>query len=534
MDNKEYIAMYDVRGIQNYIFNTNTLKEIIGGSGIVADLIIAVFKKAIEKEFERHEYILDDEIYDHDQPKSLQFFNNKALKMEVLYYGGGNLVVLYRTTKEVINRINKVISMQLIKRSYSLSLACAYVEIGGKDVYASDYRRLNERMVTVKDNQPEIKMTGAFPIVATDPISGYPLSEIDPITQRKITRESFLKLQYYKKMVANHENSMKTKSGLEGNEIELFGTLKGDENLIAIVHIDGNSFGSSIMNIIKEAKTYDDAARRMRIIARNIKNAFDDQAINKVRENLEVFAEAAGMKDKHPIFRPIINAGDDITFVCNARIAMRCVKMFIETIHQYAIDDDIDYKGNAGPFSACAGIAILHNGFPFSRGYELAEELCDSAKKRAKAHKVNKYNVDGYIESYVDFQYCYSGIVNSLEKLRESNYMANDGTNLCLRPYRIDIAPVNDEMHAFDLSLFNERMKMLKKEGGLPRSKAKELRDVYFEGKQALENTVTMFTSRTSGKDLPKNIDAYYLEKDSHRYATYYDALEMLDLHWEE
>ena len=534
MDNNEYMAMYDVRGIQNYIFNTNTLKEIIGGSGIVADLIIDVFKKAIEKEFERNEYILDDEIYDqNNQPKDLQFFENKALKMEVLYYGGGNLVVLYRTTEEVINRINKIISMQLIKRSYSLSLACAYIHITNKDSYASDYRKLNEEMVAVKDNQPEIKMTGAFPIVATDPISGYPLSEINPVTHRKTTRESYLKLKYYIKMQENgkkHHSSMKSLEDYEGNEIELFGTSKGDENLIAIAHIDGNSFGSSIMNIIKDAKTYNDAAKRMRIIARNIKNAFDDQAINTVRNKLEEFAKEAGMENPHPIFRPIINAGDDITFVCNARIAMRCVKTFIETIHQYAIDKDITYKGKAGPFSACAGIAILHNGFPFSRGYELAEELCDSAKKRAKGHKVN----NGYIESYVDFQYCYSGIVNSLEKLRESNYIANDGTNLCLRPYRIDIDHTNDAMGMFDLSLFNERMKMLKKEGGLPRSKAKELRDVYFEGEEALENVMTMFTSRASGKDLPKHINDYYLEMDSQRYATYYDALEMLDLHWEE
>ena len=534
MDNNEYMAMYDVRGIQNYIFNTNTLKEIIGGSGIVADLIIDVFKKAIEKEFERNEYILDDEIYDqNNQPKDLQFFENKALKMEVLYYGGGNLVVLYRTTEEVINRINKIISMQLIKRSYSLSLACAYIHITNKDSYASDYRKLNEEMVAVKDNQPEIKMTGAFPIVATDPISGYPLSEINPVTHRKTTRESYLKLKYYMKMQENgkkHQSSMKSLEEYEGNEIELFGTAKGDENLIAIAHIDGNSFGSSIMNIIKDAKTYNDAAKRMRIIARNIKNAFDDQAINTVRNKLEEFAKEAGMENPHPIFRPIINAGDDITFVCNARIAMRCVKTFIETIHQYAIDQDITYDHKAGPFSACAGIAILHNGFPFSRGYELAEELCDSAKKRAKGHKVN----NGYIESYVDFQYCYSGIVNSLEKLRESNYIANDGTNLCLRPYRIDIDHTNDVMGIFDLSLFNERMKMLKKEGGLPRSKAKELRDVYFEGEEALENAITMFTSRASGKDLPKHINDYYLEMDSQRYATYYDALEMLDLHWEE
>ena len=37
---KTVLAMYDVRGIQKYIFRTNKIKEIIGASNIVAMLNI--------------------------------------------------------------------------------------------------------------------------------------------------------------------------------------------------------------------------------------------------------------------------------------------------------------------------------------------------------------------------------------------------------------------------------------------------------------------------------------------------------------
>jgi hypothetical protein len=38
--NKEVLAMYDVRGIQNYIFRTNYVKEIIGASAMVENIIL--------------------------------------------------------------------------------------------------------------------------------------------------------------------------------------------------------------------------------------------------------------------------------------------------------------------------------------------------------------------------------------------------------------------------------------------------------------------------------------------------------------
>ena len=46
--NEPYIVMYDVRGIQDYIFKTNYAKEIVGASYIVDSIIIDGLREYIE------------------------------------------------------------------------------------------------------------------------------------------------------------------------------------------------------------------------------------------------------------------------------------------------------------------------------------------------------------------------------------------------------------------------------------------------------------------------------------------------------
>ena len=45
---KPVLAIYDIRGIQNYIFRTNRVKEIIGASNIVQDLFETILKESVD------------------------------------------------------------------------------------------------------------------------------------------------------------------------------------------------------------------------------------------------------------------------------------------------------------------------------------------------------------------------------------------------------------------------------------------------------------------------------------------------------
>ena len=76
--NREVIAIYDVRGIQDYIFRTNVLKEIIGASSIVDKLILKEFENAVKDKYnDPSKYVIDVQNKD-----ELKFGDDKNIEVE--------------------------------------------------------------------------------------------------------------------------------------------------------------------------------------------------------------------------------------------------------------------------------------------------------------------------------------------------------------------------------------------------------------------------------------------------------------------
>ena len=498
MEEKPVIAIYDVRGIQDYIFRTNALKEIVGASLIVDNLIIDEFKNA-SKNFEPKEIILDWE-----NAGELQFETNTSIKIEVLYYGGGNLVVLFRN-EDICKKVSIEMSKNIIKNAYGLSLAYAYVEKTAN--YQSDWKNLKDELAKLKATTPLNKPVGVIPIVQYDNITGLPLSQEIEIDGRskKITYEAWQKIKKYESI--KDDGFMK--------EFDQMRTSK-EEGLIAIVHIDGNSMGQNIGSIMKEANNYKEATRRMRKISNDIHNVFEKNAIDEVKEALPEICKSHGVEklctNKLP-FRKIIQAGDDITFVCNERISLDITQVYINAIRKgYMYDEKY-------PFSACAGIAIIHSHFPFYKGYKIAEECCQTAKTRAKSEEGK---VDEKIGNYVDFQYCYSGNIVELETLRETNYTNIEGKNLIKRPYGIfnENDKITENQKGYDIKNFENDLENIK---NISRTTAKALRDEYYK----TEANVNTMIKRLKMKDKNFKLDKAF----ENNTAKYYDALEFLDIY---
>ena len=102
--------------------------------------------------------------------------------------------------------------------------------------------------------------------------------------------------------------------------------------------------------------------------------------------------------------RPIIVGGDDITFVCNARIAVQ--------VAHYLMQELLSDK-NGLSISSCAGIAVIPTSYPFFRGYQMAEQLCDSAKS-----KMRTYNKDNEVSEscWMDFAFLHGETAPTLEQ----------------------------------------------------------------------------------------------------------------------
>lgn len=91
---KEVLAMYDVRGIQNYIFKSNVAKEIIGASRLVEKIITEGLQSYIEtlEVTEQAKYMKEWETDDAEA-----FLKDTSIKMQIMFVGGGNAYVLFRT-----------------------------------------------------------------------------------------------------------------------------------------------------------------------------------------------------------------------------------------------------------------------------------------------------------------------------------------------------------------------------------------------------------------------------------------------------
>ena len=181
---KEVLAMYDVRGIQSYIFKSNKAKEIIGASVLVADVITKGINSYIEnKKLDKDCY---KTIWQEDQ--ETEFLNNKDIQMQVMFVGGGNAYVLFRTG-DICQDVNKYLSRYIMETTYSLNLAIAVIE--KTDSYSKDYESINEEMRRIKAYMPSTQPLGALPFMETDSIIGFPLSK--EVDGKKYSTESFLK-----------------------------------------------------------------------------------------------------------------------------------------------------------------------------------------------------------------------------------------------------------------------------------------------------------------------------------------------------
>lgn len=524
---REILAMYDVRGIQKYIYRTAKVRDAIGASSIVENIINKALENAVK------EYLkLEQESGEKNHLKSdLKWFDDNGVRpyeeyegefVQVLYIGGGNAYVRY-SSKELALKISKRMSRYIIDHTYSLQLATAFVE--KSDNYSKDYRNLNEQMIKVKEKMCDSKPLGALPIMDIEIKTGFPLSEkIDYEDKKeKVSRETKLKAGENRKVRSNQEREEKI--------FDSYVTKKGTDSTLAVVHIDGNNMGLRIRGMIKDETEYSGAVNKMRQISFQINDSY-----KKVFNDMKSFFEGDAYmkddgKDNHYFVMKVLTAGDDITYICNATIALATVEYFCNEISKYSMNtdepDNPEYK-----FSVCAGVAYIGSHFPFSVGYEVAEECCSSAKKIAKENK------DGEkVGNWVDFQICKNVKALDFDNMRKNEYITCSGEQLLRRPYYIY---AKEESNVFkELNKKENSFEQFKKDFGkftktdenshkreIPRSFLKEIRNTYPLGKNQINILNSFLKSRNNHI---ADDDGMYFTNEKGETAMYYDNLEMMD-----
>lgn len=538
MQNKPVLAMYDIRGIQDYVFRTSKVRDAIGASAIVEDIIADALEEAVKKVGKDPDHSLKSDIKWIERKSGMetgpkQFVDGENYDVQVLYIGGGNAFVTYKT-HELCIEINKIMARYVLEQTYSLQLAAAVVKKTGN--YSDDYRNVFNKMNDVKARMSISKPLGTLPVMDIELKTGYPVSPeaVRHADQRAASRESVLKKNAEKEKRKNIEPVLKKFSTYE--------TQKGTDSTIAVVHLDGNNMGQRIRDLIKDETDYTEAVNKMRRISYNIDHAYKD-----VFEEMEKKFNGG---EKNFILK-ILTAGDDITYVTNGKAALASVEYFAQEISKRYMyrakkngdesEEEIEKKSvKEYGFSVCAGISFMHSHFPFSVAYDIAEKCCGSAKKKAK--RVENMD-DGKIGNWFDFHVCKNSDARNLKETRKREYMTSTGESLLIRPYELPLLCLPERERAHDkYENLRQAIEFFRREqpeeelagteagkGYLPKSHAKTLRNTYSLGRPQVERFFSFLRSRNWA--IPDgSLDAYITASGSGPdLAKWYDALELMD-----
>lgn len=551
-----FLAMYDIRSIQGYIFKTNKVAEIIGASKIVDSIFVNAFNSYVKENNKKtEEYIIDWE-----KNNENDYLGNKKIKMEVIFIGGGNAYVLYRS-KAICENVNNYLQYYVLKNSYSLKVAIAKVELDDSNDFETDYANLISNISVTKNKMVEALPVGAFPFAKVDSRTGFPITVGDG---DKVCTETRLKLNTYnninelkklfgqlkdckcldektisiieriKEISRKFNESDLPISGIERlnnkdflnaeiieqaikkieKDEKVFDDIveKGENSTLALICIDGNNMGERIIEKIKGTE-YSEAIKNIRSVSKGVDGTFKN-----AYESMEKYINTDGDSIKKK-YRRIVLAGDDICFVCNHKDAIGAVKHFFKTLN----DSNISYMGkNEKPFSACAGIAFFNSHFPFSDAYKVAEACCENAKEKAKE---NKRKDDKQIGNFIDFQICTNVNASNLDTYRDKHYTIN-GDSFINRPYFVMTdknETLNNNNKDCDIRKLEEKITTL---NSISRNIAKEIREVIVQGDNEIEKEIYYLNSRGIylNNDL-KNNNTLREEK-----SIWYDACELMDI----
>ncbi len=540
MDFKEFKALlFDTRSIQRYVYSSNHLRTNVGASYLVDQVFDDVLIQVLQRKFGEGE--VDNATWKGNEPLN---WTSMEQKCRIAYIGGGNALVLFRddVSKDVVEAVVTEFTKSLLESHPGLRTGAAIgaIRLDAEGHFVGE----DEQIVTDGDDprhplrqlviQLKEWQNSVFPETNV-PYTG--LTQLCPeIGESAIwwdeKKDRFCSLEIASKRkagneVKDHIRGKLSEADPSGNwekffddydfpdELEKLGQ-KETEKYIAIVHLDGNNMGVKFADCETLTARKNLSRRLSRTTAKAFASMLRDVAGEYDEYGTFLDLGAVGKKKILPV-RPLVLGGDDMAFICTAKLALRYTKRFMEAM--------LNGKDGEERVDTCAGIAIQPATYPFFRGYMLAEQACAAAKKEMRALREKGTEQSCWIE----FVIRHGEQAPDLSQIREQEYKAPAG-DMHFGPYRLyeprDGASASDERSLANLL---DGLDKLKKGSLLAMNKIKGLRDVI--PKNADERGKFLRRLRESKVGLP-DVPAWkdYKEtlwKDGR--TPYIDLIEMMD-----
>lgn len=381
-----------VQGIQNFIFRTNELKDIVGASELVERICTSMF----EKEF----------------LQSGEALVNAAGNVKCLYSSEDECrktVLLY--PKKVMLAAPGITISQAVVKSTEAELRNKFPSLMGQ---------LEEKLHVQRNKQPKSLTLGLMSIERSRK-TGLPAvacvkdEYIDEGTQRKSELSDGAKAT-----IKLCEKSFGQKNISPRNIALNIADLTGKNDWIAVIHADGNGLGEVVrrMSSTKEE-------------LRNFSAKLDKAATEAAQKAFKaIYTSESYWQDSVVFpFRPIVLGGDDMTMICKASLAIPYVKEYLSSFEEATKR----HLGANNGLTACAGIAYIKSSYPFHYGYDLAETLCSQAKKVTKSPSICQK--DKQAPSSLMFHKVQSSFIEDYDTMIEKEMTPQEGVRLCAGPY---------------------------------------------------------------------------------------------------
>lgn len=388
----KYLYGASIQGIQSFIFSTNKLKEIVGGSELVEQLCTTVFREV----FKEHKL-------DHKEKESI-------------IAAAGSVKHLF-SDKEDAGKIFKYFPMKAMKAAPGVTLSQAIVEVKG-ELKQEHINELEDKLKVERNKAPQ-----------SEPVT-YMVMERMRTTGKaavKVDRKEFIDTATLKKReISRHTDKgflaklFKNRSErIHWNFTKNLEDVVSDDNWLAVIHADGNSIGLLIQDLIEWGG--DKSTDVYKYFSKSLADATQGAVYDAI---VSVIADRE--KDKSdgvlPV-RPVIVGGDDVTFIVQAECGLLFTKVYLEAFQKrtkemleaMAQKFHLSLGGQMSKFkeglTACAGIAYTKQKFPFHYAVDLAEDLCKASKKAKDSSNL--------VPSSLMFHKIHDSFITSYEEIKE-------------------------------------------------------------------------------------------------------------------
>jgi hypothetical protein len=550
-----YLTLVDTTQIQPYIFGSNRLRENIGASHLVHCATTEWAVAAVQKVSQRTNILSDGTL---DTTKHIEDAHAN-LDAEVLYAAGGNFAVLFKEEAHA-KAFTQNLSRCVLTCAPNLQIVVVHEPFDwNSDRLSEVLKRALSKLAEYKRARPIASPLLGLGVTVMCRSTGLPATQVvhpvpsDPTDAYPASAEIVAKIQASEEAQKRLNSMFSELLGSQymfPRDFDELGRTEGEHSYIAVVHADGNGLGDRVIKLGNQAQNNRDYIQLLRQFSQAVetaaRNALKDtlkaliRLIEQRRQRDEIVYHPCSTDQSSPLakrhairirlpqgdnqrillpFRPIVFGGDDVTFVCDGRLGLSLALGYLKRLEQHTLN----LPDGRGKLTGGAGVGIVKTHYPFARAYQLADELCKSAKRYRREATPPNSDQDS---SYIDWHFALSGLTGDLETIRKREYTTPHGS-LCLRPVAVEENP----REAFRTwNVIHKGVEAFRSEDWLGRrNKLKALRDALREGENSVKHFLVKYNQ---GKSLPilfESLVDWKTKGWQGGYCGYFDAIELAD-----